>query len=266
MRVGDVWHDQADELRIAAPEAAGRPMRDVADGADRLVDLLDHLFADRGRAVEDGRHGGDRDTGTTRHVLDRRHAGALANRPRMGNSRNVSCLQSDLLQPAWGGFRLCSKRFDRDSTEESTNGVARNAEGFDVQTVTAHAVAVVGGAGRRRRIAGRGLRTVRPDRDPEAPGLRRRRGAFGRHQRGHPLQQEISQRHRRAFRWTRSRTAGATTSRGSSASSTRAARPTSTAPPSRRFRAFSSRGLWLGLNDFVSANSGFSDFAPSLFA
>ncbi|MDQ0468515.1 ABC transporter substrate-binding protein [Labrys wisconsinensis] len=32
------------------------------------------------------------------------------------------------------------------------------------------------------------------------------------------------------------------------------------------FRAFSSRGLWLGLNDFVSANSGFSDFAPSLFA
>ncbi|MER8385731.1 sugar ABC transporter substrate-binding protein [Mesorhizobium sp. M0166] len=32
------------------------------------------------------------------------------------------------------------------------------------------------------------------------------------------------------------------------------------------FQAFSSRGLWLGLNDFVSANSGFSDFAPSLFA
>jgi len=31
------------------------------------------------------------------------------------------------------------------------------------------------------------------------------------------------------------------------------------------FQAFSSRGLWLGLNDFVSANSGFSDFAPSLF-
>jgi len=31
------------------------------------------------------------------------------------------------------------------------------------------------------------------------------------------------------------------------------------------FQAFSSRGLWLGLNDFVKANSGFSDFAPSLF-
>ena len=27
------------------------------------------------------------------------------------------------------------------------------------------------------------------------------------------------------------------------------------------FQAFSSRGLWLGLNDFVAANSGFSDFA-----
>jgi multiple sugar transport system substrate-binding protein len=31
------------------------------------------------------------------------------------------------------------------------------------------------------------------------------------------------------------------------------------------FQAFSSRGLWLGLNDFVESNSGFSDFAPSLF-
>ena len=31
------------------------------------------------------------------------------------------------------------------------------------------------------------------------------------------------------------------------------------------FQAFSSRGLWLGLNDFISANTGFSDFAPSLF-
>jgi multiple sugar transport system substrate-binding protein len=31
------------------------------------------------------------------------------------------------------------------------------------------------------------------------------------------------------------------------------------------FQAFSSRGLWLGLNDLVAANSGFSDFAPSLF-
>ena len=31
------------------------------------------------------------------------------------------------------------------------------------------------------------------------------------------------------------------------------------------FQAFSSRGLWLGLDDFVAANSGFSDFAPSLF-
>lgn len=31
------------------------------------------------------------------------------------------------------------------------------------------------------------------------------------------------------------------------------------------FRAFSSRGLWLNLNDFVKANTGFSDFAPSLF-
>jgi multiple sugar transport system substrate-binding protein len=31
------------------------------------------------------------------------------------------------------------------------------------------------------------------------------------------------------------------------------------------FRAFSSRGLWMGLNDFVAANTGFSDFAPSLF-
>lgn len=31
------------------------------------------------------------------------------------------------------------------------------------------------------------------------------------------------------------------------------------------FQAFSSRGLWLGLNDFVAASSGFSDFAPSLF-
>lgn len=31
------------------------------------------------------------------------------------------------------------------------------------------------------------------------------------------------------------------------------------------FQAFSSRGVWLGLNDFVAANSGFSDFAPSLF-
>lgn len=31
------------------------------------------------------------------------------------------------------------------------------------------------------------------------------------------------------------------------------------------FRSFSSRGLWMGLNDFVAANTGFSDFAPSLF-
>lgn len=31
------------------------------------------------------------------------------------------------------------------------------------------------------------------------------------------------------------------------------------------FQAFSSRGLWLPLNDFVAQNSGFSDFAPSLF-
>ncbi len=31
------------------------------------------------------------------------------------------------------------------------------------------------------------------------------------------------------------------------------------------FQAFSSRGLWLGLDDFVAANTGFSDFAPSLF-
>jgi multiple sugar transport system substrate-binding protein len=31
------------------------------------------------------------------------------------------------------------------------------------------------------------------------------------------------------------------------------------------FQAFSSRGLWLPLNDFVAANTGFSDFAPSLF-
>lgn len=31
------------------------------------------------------------------------------------------------------------------------------------------------------------------------------------------------------------------------------------------FRAFSSRGLWINLTDFVKANSGFSDFAPSLF-
>jgi len=31
------------------------------------------------------------------------------------------------------------------------------------------------------------------------------------------------------------------------------------------FQNFSSRGLWLPLNDFVAANSGFSDFAPSLF-
>jgi multiple sugar transport system substrate-binding protein len=31
------------------------------------------------------------------------------------------------------------------------------------------------------------------------------------------------------------------------------------------FQAFSARGLWLGLDDFVKANTGFSDFAPSLF-
>jgi multiple sugar transport system substrate-binding protein len=31
------------------------------------------------------------------------------------------------------------------------------------------------------------------------------------------------------------------------------------------FQTFSSRGLFLPLNDFVSANSGFSDFAPTLF-
>lgn len=31
------------------------------------------------------------------------------------------------------------------------------------------------------------------------------------------------------------------------------------------FQAFSSRGLWLPLNDFVAENTGFSDFAPSLF-
>lgn len=31
------------------------------------------------------------------------------------------------------------------------------------------------------------------------------------------------------------------------------------------FQSFSSRGLWLPLDDFVAANSGFSDFAPSLF-
>jgi multiple sugar transport system substrate-binding protein len=31
------------------------------------------------------------------------------------------------------------------------------------------------------------------------------------------------------------------------------------------FQSFSARGLWLPLNDFVAANTGFSDFAPSLF-
>ncbi len=31
------------------------------------------------------------------------------------------------------------------------------------------------------------------------------------------------------------------------------------------FQAFSSRNLWLPLDDFVAANTGFSDFAPSLF-
>ena len=31
------------------------------------------------------------------------------------------------------------------------------------------------------------------------------------------------------------------------------------------FQAFSSRGLWMPLDDFVKANTGFSDFAPSLF-
>lgn len=31
------------------------------------------------------------------------------------------------------------------------------------------------------------------------------------------------------------------------------------------FQTFSSRGLWLALNDFVAQNTGFSDFAPSLF-
>jgi multiple sugar transport system substrate-binding protein len=31
------------------------------------------------------------------------------------------------------------------------------------------------------------------------------------------------------------------------------------------FQAFSSRGLFLPLNDYVEANTGFSDFAPSLF-
>jgi multiple sugar transport system substrate-binding protein len=31
------------------------------------------------------------------------------------------------------------------------------------------------------------------------------------------------------------------------------------------FQAFSSRGLFMSLNDFVAENSGFSDFAPSLF-
>jgi multiple sugar transport system substrate-binding protein len=31
------------------------------------------------------------------------------------------------------------------------------------------------------------------------------------------------------------------------------------------FQAFSSRGLWMPLNDFVEANTGFSDFAPTLF-
>ncbi|GLQ56407.1 ABC transporter substrate-binding protein [Devosia nitrariae] len=31
------------------------------------------------------------------------------------------------------------------------------------------------------------------------------------------------------------------------------------------FQAFSSRGLFIPLNDYVAANSGFSDFAPSLF-
>jgi multiple sugar transport system substrate-binding protein len=31
------------------------------------------------------------------------------------------------------------------------------------------------------------------------------------------------------------------------------------------FQAFSARGLWMPLNDFVAANTGFSDFAPNLF-
>jgi multiple sugar transport system substrate-binding protein len=31
------------------------------------------------------------------------------------------------------------------------------------------------------------------------------------------------------------------------------------------FQAFASRGLWLPLDDFVAANTGFSDFSPSLF-
>jgi multiple sugar transport system substrate-binding protein len=31
------------------------------------------------------------------------------------------------------------------------------------------------------------------------------------------------------------------------------------------FQSFSARGIWMPLNDFVEANTGFSDFAPSLF-
>ena len=121
MRVGDVGHDEADELRVAASQAPRRAMRDIADRGDRLVDLADHLFADRRRAVEHGRHGGDRHPGPARHILDRRHAIPLANTApgclvfETFRADNLTRGRS-LEKPLADLFSAATKRFDREET------------------------------------------------------------------------------------------------------------------------------------------------------
>ena len=109
------------------------------------------------------------------------------------------------------------------------------------------------------------LRAVGRHRDAAAPGLRRRRRARRHQQRHRPLQREVPQRHGRGVDRPDLDRLGRLRDQGASASSTRAARPTSTAPPSRPSRPSPRAASGCRSTIYVAANTGFSDFAPSLF-
>ena len=73
-RVGDVRDGEADGARGAHLQAAGDGVALVADVADGLLDALGKLGADGGRAIDQRRHGGDRNA---RRLGDMKHGRRL---------------------------------------------------------------------------------------------------------------------------------------------------------------------------------------------
>ena len=112
---------------------------------------------------------------------------------------------------------------------------------------------------------GKRIRAIGRDRDASTAGIRRRRRARGDQQCDRALQQEISQCHGRSVDRSDLDGLGRLRDQGHRRSSTAGTAADVYGTAIETFQAFSSRGLWLNLNDFVAANSGFSDFAPSLF-